>query len=59
MYIGVGGSVKPVEEGCADGDESLGVIVIVVVCCSCGGINGLDFVEDCEKDVVGFWSRAF
>ena len=33
------------KEGGADGDECLGVIVVVVVCCSCGGINGLDFVE--------------
>ena len=56
--IGVGCGVKPVEEWGAYGDESLGVIVVVDVCCSCGGINDLDLVKDCEEDVVGFWGRA-
>ena len=50
--------MKTVEEWGAYGDESLGVIVVVDVCCSCGGINDLDLVEDCEEDVVGFWGRA-
>ena len=56
--VGVGCGVKPVEEWGAYGDESLGVVVVVVVCCSRGGINDLDLVKDGEEDVVGFRGRA-